>query len=99
MGKVATPSISPSGGFIRTSRSVSITCATPGALIEWVDMPVGSSPPASGWSAYTGAFTVFGDTRIWARATASGLTASDLARADFYQDDSFLDGGVDYIIP
>jgi hypothetical protein len=59
---------------------------------------VGSPAPSSGWIAYTGTFTVYGDTRIWARATASGLTDSDYTRADFYRDDSLNDGGY-YILP
>ncbi|MGC9453027.1 MAG: hypothetical protein ACP5I4_16450 [Oceanipulchritudo sp.] len=96
-GKVATPSISPSGGFIRTSRSVSITCATAGAAIEYAKVLVGNPAPSTGWIAYTGAFTVFPNTRVWARATASGLTASDYARADFYRDESIYGGN--YIEP
>jgi hypothetical protein len=91
-GKVATPSITPSGGFIRTSRSVSITCATAGAAIEYAKVTVGNPAPSTGWIAYAGSFTVYPETRVWARATASGLTDSDYARADFYQDDSFLYG-------
>jgi hypothetical protein len=96
-GKVATPSISPSGGFIRTSRSVSITCATAGAAIEYAKVLVGNPAPSTGWIAYTGAFTVFPETRVWARTTASGLTASDYARADFYRDESIYGGN--YIEP
>jgi hypothetical protein len=86
-GKVATPVITPSGGFVRTSRSVSLSCATSGAAIEYATVFVGSPAPSAGWTAYTGAFTVAGDTRVWARATASGLAPSDYALADFYQDD------------
>lgn len=91
-GKVATPAISPSGGFLRTSRTVTVSCSTAGASIETASVYVGQPAPINGWTAYTGAITVYPDTRVWARATASGLTASDYARADFYRDDSGDDG-------
>jgi hypothetical protein len=91
-GKVATPAISTSGGFLRTSRTVTVSCSTAGASIETASVYVGQPAPINGWTPYKGAITVYPDTRIWARATASGLTASDYARADFYRDDSGDDG-------
>jgi len=63
-GKVATPVITPSGGFIRTSLSVSLSCATAGAAIEYATVFVGSPAPSSGWIAYTGTFTVYGDNSL-----------------------------------
>jgi len=96
-GKVATPFISPSGGFIRTSRSVSITCSTAGATIEYKLGLVGVQSGGGTYVPYTGSFTVYPETRVWARATASGLTDSDYARADFYRDESIYSGN--YIEP
>lgn len=91
-GKVATPSISPSGGFIRTSRTVTVSCSTAAASIETASVYVGQPAPINGWTAYSGSIAVYPDTRVWARATVNGLTASDYARADFYRDDSGDDG-------
>jgi hypothetical protein len=96
-GTVATPSISPSGGFIRTSRSVSISCATAGAQIEYKLGLIGVLSGGGTYVPYTGSFTVYPETRVWARATASGLTDSDYARADFYRDESIYGGN--YIEP
>jgi hypothetical protein len=91
-GKVATPAISPSGGFLRTSRTVTVSCSTAGASIETASVYVGQPAPINGWTAYSGSIAVYPDTRVWARATVNGLTASDYARADFYRDDSGDDG-------
>jgi hypothetical protein len=85
-GKVATPSISPSGGFILNSKSVTISCSTSAATIEYAEVPTGSPAPSSGWIPYSAPFSVQPETRIWAQATSTGLTDSDLARADFYLD-------------
>lgn len=61
-GKVATPSISPSGGFIRTSRGVSITCSTAGAAIEFKLGLIGVSSGGGTYVPYTGSFTVYPET-------------------------------------
>jgi hypothetical protein len=97
-GKVATPVINPSVAFVRTTRQVTISCATDEATIEYVIVNNDDPAPGSGWSTYTGAFNVTGGQRVWARATKSGLTDSDLARADFFFDESFGEGN-DPILP
>lgn len=97
-GKVATPVISPNGGYIFTPMTVSLSCSTAGAQIEYMLCPVGSGSSSGTYIPYTGSFTVDPMRRVWARATASGLTDSDYARADFYLDDIYNDGK-QYIIP
>ncbi|MEX0331493.1 MAG: hypothetical protein AB3N64_08740 [Puniceicoccaceae bacterium] len=97
-GKVATPLISPNGGDILRPQTVSISCSTPDSQIEYKIGPIGMPSTTGSYTPYTDPFLIDPMMRVWARATASGLTDSDYARADFYLDDIYNDGK-QYIIP
>lgn len=78
--KVATPIISPAGGLHISSRIVSITCPTAGAIIYYTDD--GSAPTANS-KPYSGAFLIERTLTINAIAVKNGLDSSDVSTAVF----------------
>ncbi len=78
--KTTTPIISPAGGLHISSRAVSITCATTGAVIYYTDD--GSQPTANS-QLYSGAFIIESSRNIKAIALKQGLEPSDTASASF----------------
>jgi hypothetical protein len=73
---VATPVISPAGGTFATKPSVTITCATSGAVIYYTTN--GSAPTLSS-PIYSTAIAITTTTTVKAYATASGMTDSAVA--------------------
>jgi hypothetical protein len=78
--KVAPPIISPAGGLHISSRVVSITCPTSGALIYYTDD--GSVPTANSKS-YSGAFLIERTLAVNAIAVKTGMEASEISTAVF----------------
>lgn len=74
--KVATPTFNPAQGTYTEAQSVTISCATDGATILY-------STDGTNYSNYTGAITVSETTTIYAKATKSGMTESDVAQATY----------------
>ena len=74
--KVATPTISGNEAFL-TSTDVSITCSTDGATIQY------SLDNGSNWTNYSTPFTLTETKTVKAKATKSGLAASDEASKTF----------------
>lgn len=73
--KVSKPSISGNEVFL-TSTEVSITCSTTGAAIQY-------STDGTSWNNYSAPFTLTETTTVIAKATKSGLAASDEASKTF----------------
>ena len=73
--KVSTPTISGNEVFL-TSTEVSITCSTTGAAIQY-------STDGTSWNNYSAPFTLTETTTVIAKATKSGLAASDEASKTF----------------
>ena len=73
---VDTPQISGETPFL-TSTSVSITCGTAGASIQY------SLDNGTNWSNYTSSFTLTETTTVKAKATKSGMTDSQVATKTF----------------
>ena len=73
--KVSKPSISGNEAFL-TSTEVSITCSTTGAAIQY-------STDGTSWNNYSAPFTLTETTTVIAKATKSGLAASDEASKTF----------------
>lgn len=76
----ATPVISPASGTYVSSVSVTITCATPGAVIYYTTD--GSTPTAAS-PVYTSAFTLTASATVKAVALAVGHTLSNVATAAY----------------
>jgi hypothetical protein len=76
--QTASPTFSPNGGTFTNSVSVTISCATPAALM-WYS--TGTATTNSG--PYTGSFTIYNNATISAIAAAPGYTASATASATF----------------
>jgi formylglycine-generating enzyme required for sulfatase activity len=78
---VAAPVITPSGGTFDAAQSVTISCATPGAIIKYTTD--GSAPSAATGTVYSGAISVSQTTTIKALAIKSGMSDSDAVSAVF----------------
>ena len=72
-GQVATPVFTPSSGPITNGTSISMSCATPGALIYYT---VDSSSPTTNSTVYSGPVTINGGVPVKAFAVASGYVNS-----------------------
>jgi hypothetical protein len=79
--KVATPTLSPSGGTYTSAQNVALSCVTDGATIRYT---VDGSEPSSSSVIYSTPISVSsGTVTIKAKAFKSGLTDSDTASATF----------------
>lgn len=76
----ATPVISPAGGNYSNPQTVTITDATPGAIIYYT---TDGSEPTTSSDKYTGSITVAASETITAIASASGYNNSSSASATF----------------
>lgn len=77
---VATPVFSPAAGTYATVQSVTITCATAGAVIH---VTTDGAAPTAASPAYAGPIAVTSPTTLKAMATAAGLADSAVATADY----------------
>jgi hypothetical protein len=77
---VATPTFSPPGGTYDTAQSVSISCATAGAMIRYT---TNGNEPTESSAQYTGPINVSSTTTLKAKAYKSGWTPSATASAVF----------------
>lgn len=78
--KTAAPVISPNGGTFSGSQTVTITCATPDAVIYYTTD--GTTPTAAS-TKYAGSFTLTASATVKAFAVSSDTTASDIVTAVF----------------
>ncbi len=78
--KVATPQISPNGGFFAGSVQVTLSTTTSGAEIRYT---LDGSAPTVSSTLYTSPFALTSTTTVNVRAFLSGLTDSNLAAAVF----------------
>jgi hypothetical protein len=78
--KTATPVLSPAGGSYTSPVSVTITCATAGAVIRYT---TDGSVPTEASPLYAGALTVSASISLKARAFAPGMDPSDTVSADY----------------
>jgi len=88
--KVMTPQISPAGGSVEDSVSVSIACGTPGAEVYYT---TDGSVPTQNSTRYTGAFTVTPPATVKAIALKDGLTDSAAASVQYTKKDSDSETG------
>jgi len=77
---VATPKISPAAGAVDSGTSVTITCATTGAVIHYTTD--GSTPTASS-ATYSAAISITKDRTVKAIAVKSGMSNSTVASAAY----------------
>lgn len=77
----ATPSFSPASGTYSNPQSVTISSATPGALLYY--STDGVCPSAWAGTAYTGAIVISSSTSLRAIAVAAGFMASACGSADY----------------
>ena len=77
---VATPTFNPAGGEVEEGTTVTISCATDGAVIYYT---TNGSTPTTSSTKYTGAITVNSAVTIKAIATKSGCTDSAVASASY----------------
>lgn len=92
-GTVATPVVTPDDYYYPPGAfpvTVTITCATAGATIEYQITDVDGEPGA--WSTYTGAIMVSADEMVWARATKAGMDDSGWMVIPYFEDT----GGLPY---
>ena len=80
MEQVATPEFSPSGGTYSGSVSVTLSCATEGAVIRYT---TDGSEPTSSSTTYTAPVTLTTTTTVKAKAFKSGMTDSATASATY----------------
>lgn len=76
----ATPVFSPAGGTYSAAQSVTITDATPGAVIYYT---MDGSTPTANSPVYTGALTITATQIVQAIALASGYSLSSVASATY----------------
>jgi glucose/arabinose dehydrogenase len=79
--QAATPTFSPSSGPITNGTSISIACATPGAVIYYT---LDGSTPTTNSAIYTAPVTINGGTTLDAMAVAGGYLTSAV-QSTFYQ--------------
>lgn len=77
---VATPTFSPAGGTYTTAQSVTLSCATSGAIIRYT---TNGSDPTSSSTACSGPITVSATTILKAKAFKSGMADSGIASATY----------------
>jgi hypothetical protein len=77
---VATPAFSPEAGSYTTSQNISISTATSDATIYYT---TNGDTPTEASSVYSGPFLISTTTTVKARAFKSGMTASDVATAEY----------------
>ena len=75
--QVAIPTFSVEAGTYTSAQSISISCETEGATIQYKTTENGE------WQNYTAAITVSETTTIWAKATKEGMDDSDIATATY----------------
>ena len=78
---VATPVFSPAGGVVEYPQSVSISCATEGAVIRYT---TNGTAPTSSSTLYEGAIQINSNTTLKARAFKEDWNDSDIATANFF---------------
>lgn len=78
---VANPVMSPAGGTVYESASVTLTCATAGATMRYTTN--GTTPTPSVGTVYSGAFTVAADATVKAIAYKTGMTNSSVISHTF----------------
>ena len=74
---VATPTFSPEAGVYTEAQSVTISCETNGATIQYKLTENGE------WQDYTEALAINETTTVWAKATKEGMTDSEIATATY----------------
>lgn len=79
---VANPVASPRGGYVVTGPTVTLTCSTAGATIEYQVVSLGAAPGGS-WTTYSAPVAVLTGQTLYARATYSGWTTSAVVRNDY----------------
>lgn len=77
-GTVAVPNISPTTSTFVNSVTVTMTCSTAGATIEY-----STNSNTGPWSTYTTGITVSGDTDFWARGVKAGMTTSPVVMRSY----------------
>lgn len=77
---VATPTFSPEAGSYTTSQNISISTATADAIIYYT---TNGDTPTESSSVYSDPFTISATTTVKAKAFKSGMTASDVATAEY----------------
>lgn len=77
---VATPTFSPEAGSYTTSQNISISTATADATVYYT---TNGDTPTEASSVYSDPFTISTTTTVKARAFKSGMTASDVATAEY----------------
>jgi hypothetical protein len=75
--QVATPTFNPVAGNYNEAQSVTITCTTENATIQYKTTEDGA------WQNYTAAIPVSETTTIWAKATKSGMDDSPVVSATY----------------
>ena len=81
--RVKTPKITPAGGEVESGTTVTITCATEGAVIHYTTD--GTDPTASS-PTYSSAITINRTTTVKAIAIKEGLDNSKIATANYHVD-------------
>lgn len=79
--RVSKPVISPANGILGADGLVTITCATPDALIYYTTN--GSDPTVLNGTRYTGPFTVASGAVVKAMAIKAGMTMSEIATVNY----------------
>ena len=80
MQQVATPTITPNGGFYTLSQEVTLACATEGATIHYT---LDDTEPTVSSAVYSAPFTVSATTNVKAMAVKEGMSNSAVASASF----------------
>lgn len=76
------PVASPRGGDVFAAPTVTLTCSTVGASIEYQVVSLGASVGGS-WTSYSAPVSVPVDSTLYARAKKAGLTDSPVIRHDY----------------
>jgi hypothetical protein len=76
------PVASPRGGDVFAAPTVTLTCSTSGASIEYQVVALGA-PAGGSWTAYSAPASVAVDSTLYARAKKVGLTDSPVIRQDY----------------